>query len=230
MSDAWREIIYPLGYLSSLIFGMRFLLQWLVSEVHRKSIVTPLFWRLSLVGNLLLMMHGLLQMQYHVCAVQVCNAVISWRNLNLMEKSSSRWSLRAVILLLAGSILTLTLLFIAQGMLLGSGQIEWFRLPSPTGETPLLPVNFFWHLIGFVGLILFSSRFWVQWWCTERDGESRLGLPFWWLSIVGGVLTLVYFIRIDDPVNIIGPAFGLVPYIRNLMLIYKAQQPKISST
>jgi lipid-A-disaccharide synthase len=46
-----------------------------------------------------------------------------------------------------------------------------------------------------------------------------LGAQFWWLSLVGDLMTLAYFTQIYDPVNIVGPALGLIPYIRNLMLL-----------
>lgn len=230
MNESWRELLYPLGYLASIAFGARFLLQWVTSEVQQKSIVTQTFWKISLVGNLLLMIHSLLQLQFHVCVIQACNAVISWRNLNLMQSASEQVRLTTVIKIFGGVIAATVLAFWMQGYLFGSGTIEWFRLPSLAADDPdPIQVGIGWHVIGFAGLILFSSRFWVQWWEAERRHSSTLGPAFWWLSLSGGVLTLVYFIRIDDPVNILGPAVGLVPYIRNLMLISRASTKKLST-
>lgn len=229
MIEIWREFLYPLGYLSTLAFGARFLLQWITSEVQQKSVVTRAFWRLSLVGNVLLMLHAFFQLQFHVCIIQVWNGVISWRNLNLMEAKSKQIDFQMVIKLLAGLSGIVFLGFILQGYLLSNGVIEWFRLPVMSWDDPTpIHVGWFWHFIGFVGLILFSSRFWVQWWYAEQNHTSYLGPSFWWLSLSGGVLTLLYFIRIDDPVNIIGPAFGLLPYVRNLMLIYKNRDTRIA--
>jgi lipid-A-disaccharide synthase len=74
-----------------------------------------------------------------------------------------------------------------------------------------------------MGLALFSTRFWIQWWCAEQEKKSYLSGSFWWISLIGESLCLIYFLKIHDPVNSIGPAFGLIPYIRNLMLIYKKQ-------
>lgn len=222
MIEGWRELLYPLGFLSSLAFGLRGLLQWISSEVQQRSVVTRAFWRLSLAGNLLLMIHSFFQLQFHVCIVQACNSIISWRNLNLMEEKERQQPLRIVIQLLVAAVLFVTLGFIFQGLLLGNGTIEWFRLPTPSLEEPsTVKVSMLWHGIGCAALILFSSRFWIQWWHAEQNHTSSLSPLFWWVSLSGGVLTLIYFIRIDDPVNIIGPSFGLIPYIRNLMLIYK---------
>lgn len=223
MNDVWREIIYPLGYLSSLAFGGRFLLQWITSEVQQKSVVTRAFWRLSLIGNVMLMLHSFFQLQFHVCLIQACSAIISWRNLNLMEDRSEQVRFRSVLMLFFATIVSITAGFLLQGWLSASGSIEWFRLPTVAWDDPTPIVTPLWHAIGFIGLILFSSRFWVQWWLAERQRTSTLGPLFWWLSISGGILTLIYFIRIDDPVNIIGPAVGLIPYIRNLMLIYQVR-------
>nr|WP_080502577.1 lipid-A-disaccharide synthase N-terminal domain-containing protein [Parachlamydia acanthamoebae] len=59
----------------------------------------------------------------------------------------------------------------------------------------------------------------------KNNKKSYLGPLFWWLSAVGECLSLVYFLRIFDPVHFIGPAFGLIPAIRNLMLIAQAKKP-----
>ena len=83
MTD-WRALLYPLGFLASLLFTTRFMVQWIQSERSRRSHVTPLFWQLSLVANVLLVIHSIIQVQYHVALVQGFNGVISWRNLNLM--------------------------------------------------------------------------------------------------------------------------------------------------
>lgn len=219
--DGWRELLYPLGFLSSLAFGSRFVLQWLTSEIEKRSVVTKSFWQFSLIGNLCLLVHSLIQVQFHVCLVQVCNAIISWRNLNLMEPPSQQSSLRTVLYMLLGSVIAVCLFFMVQGYILGSSFTDWFRLPMWDEQTPR-PVSIGWHLVGSLGLVLFSSRFWVQWWYAEHAQESYLGKPFWWLSVAGGMLSLIYFVRIDDPVNIIGPALGMVPYIRNLMLLRKS--------
>jgi lipid-A-disaccharide synthase-like uncharacterized protein len=220
MIESWREFLYPLGFLSSLAFGARFILQWLTSEIERKSVVTKAFWQFSLIGNLLLLIHAFIQVQFHVCLVQACNAIISWRNLDLMHGPSQQSSLRSVLYMLLASVLSVCVIFAVQGYLLGSSFIEWFRLPMWDEQAPR-HVSMLWHLIGAIGLVLFSSRFWVQWWYAEQAKSSYLGKSFWWLSLSGGILSLIYFVRIDDPVNIVGPAFGLIPYIRNLMLMKK---------
>jgi lipid-A-disaccharide synthase len=217
MSESWREFLYPLGFLSSLIFASRFILQWIGSERMQKSIVTKNFWRLSLAGNLFLLLHSVAQVQFHVGLVQAANAVISWRNLDLMRERGPRFSLKTAVIFILAALLTFFFVFVRF-----SANSEWFRVPSsPWQISSPEPVSFFWHILGCVGLALFNSRFWFQWWNAEKRQTSYLGPEFWWMSIFGGLFSLAYFFRIGDIVNVIGPAIGLVPYIRNLMLIYQ---------
>ena len=76
-------------------------------------------------------------------------------------------------------------------------------------------------IIGFVGQGLFASRFIVQWIYSEKKGESLIPIQFWYLSIFGSIGLLIYAISREDPVIILGQSFGLLIYVRNLILIYK---------
>lgn len=217
MIESWREWLYPLGFLAQVAFVGRFMQQWIMSELQQKSVVTRSFWQLSLTGNALLLIHAILQIQFHVCLIQVTNGCIAWRNLNLMKERSKQVKLRTVVFFMIASVCAVFALFFLQSYLLADSY-SWFRLPIWWGHSAQ-NVGVFWHLIGSAGLLLFSSRFWIQWWYAEKEDRSSLGAPFWWLSLIGGVLSLLYFVRIEDPVNGIGPALGLIPYIRNLMIM-----------
>lgn len=216
--DEWRVLLYPLGFLSGLAFGARFIIQWFQSEKARKSVVSPSFWKLSLLGNVMLMLHSLIQMQAHVCLIQACNGVISWRNLNLMQTRKPPVSFVTVLGLFFGAIvLTCLALLNIEG--------SWFRIPVAPWQTgSISSVSYFWHLVGTLGYLLFSSRFWIQWWLAERSHASILPQSFWLFSLAGAVLSIAYFIRINDSVNLIGPLLGIVPYIRNLMLMHQSKE------
>ena len=82
----------------------------------------------------------------------------------------------------------------------------------------------FFLIIGFLGQFLFASRFIVQWIYSEKKNESVIPISFWYLSIFGGLGLLVYAIFRKDPVIITGQSFGLIIYIRNLVLIYKKKR------
>lgn len=76
-----------------------------------------------------------------------------------------------------------------------------------------------WLTFGFLAQFCFAMRFLVQWWQSERAGASIVPVSFWYLSLLGGTMMLVYAIYRMDPVFILGQAMGLIVYLRNLMLI-----------
>jgi lipid-A-disaccharide synthase-like uncharacterized protein len=218
--EEWRMTLYPLGFLSGLIFTTRFIAQWIESEKQKKSIVSPRFWHLSLLGNVLLMTHAFIQFQYHVCVIQAWNTIISWRNLNLRKMHPLPKKNVYFFLLLAIGLISVG--FMIQTLLLKEN--SWFRVPYAPWQTfTPAPVPFFWHVIGFSSYFLFSSRFWIQWWLSEKSQASILPPSFWWISLGGALLSSLYFIKIQDSVNLIGPVIGMIPYIRNLILIHKSK-------
>ncbi len=82
----------------------------------------------------------------------------------------------------------------------------------------------FWLIIGFLGQVLFTTRFVVQWLASERRQNSVVPVAFWWLSLLGGGALLSYAISRRDSVIIAGQAMGLVVYLRNLVLVRKAKR------
>jgi lipid-A-disaccharide synthase-like uncharacterized protein len=81
-----------------------------------------------------------------------------------------------------------------------------------------------WKIIGFGGLLVFQARWIVQWLYSEKVGESRVPVAFWWLSLAGALLELCYFLRQQDSVGIGGYCISALPYTRNLMLVYKKRR------
>lgn len=79
----------------------------------------------------------------------------------------------------------------------------------------------FWVAFGLTGQLIFGSRFIVQWVVSEKKKVSHIPLIFWYLSLMGGIVTLIYAIHRRDPVFILGQGAGLLVYVRNLMLIYR---------
>ena len=80
-----------------------------------------------------------------------------------------------------------------------------------------------WMVLGFVAQFMFTMRFVVQWIASERAKASVVPVAFWFFSLFGGFLLLVYAVQREDPVFIIGQALGLLIYVRNLMLISKSK-------
>jgi len=73
-----------------------------------------------------------------------------------------------------------------------------------------------WIALGFLAQALFTARFLVQWIASERAGRSVIPIAFWFFSIGGGALLLIYALYRRDPVFIAGQAFGVFVYARNL--------------
>jgi len=86
-----------------------------------------------------------------------------------------------------------------------------------------------WLIIGFSGQALFSLRFLVQWWHSERQQRSVIPIEFWYFSIAGALTLLAYAIYRMDPVFIVGQMTGFFIYMRNLHLIKKAGQTESTS-
>lgn len=85
----------------------------------------------------------------------------------------------------------------------------------------LAGLPWWWLAFGFLAQGLFMGRMLVQWWASERARASVVPAAFWWLSIVGGTMLLVYFWRRGDPVGVAGQLFGVVVYARNLWFIHR---------
>lgn len=80
-----------------------------------------------------------------------------------------------------------------------------------------------WLVVGFLGQLAFTARFLLQWIASERAGRSIVPRAFWWFSLLGSAILLVYAIHRGDPVFIAGQAGGLLIYLRNLHLLARAE-------
>jgi lipid-A-disaccharide synthase-like uncharacterized protein len=79
-------------------------------------------------------------------------------------------------------------------------------------------------LVGFIGQLMFSARFIIQWIASERARKSVFPVAFWFFSIGGGLLSFGYALSIRDPVFILGQGFGVFIYARNLYFVYRERR------
>ena len=80
----------------------------------------------------------------------------------------------------------------------------------------------FWKAIGWLGNAVFFSRFFVQWYATEKLKRVVVPTAFWWLSLAGSLLLLSYALFYQrDSVFIFAYAFTWIPYIRNLIIHHR---------
>lgn len=80
-----------------------------------------------------------------------------------------------------------------------------------------------WVVVGLAGQLIFAGRMLVQWISSEKSKRSVIPVSFWWMSVIGSTMLLVYFIWRRDVVGILGQATGWIIYIRNLVLIQRAK-------
>ena len=76
-----------------------------------------------------------------------------------------------------------------------------------------------WVAFGLVGNALFFSRFLVQWIASERARDSVVPVSFWWLSIAGSLVLLIYAIHLGNPVFVLAYLPNAFVYGRNLVLV-----------
>lgn len=81
--------------------------------------------------------------------------------------------------------------------------------------------EFWWVVIGFAGQGLFMMRFIVQWIASEKANKSVIPDLFWFFSIGGGAVLLIYALHKMDPVFIFGQGLGLFIYFRNLYFVLR---------
>lgn len=82
------------------------------------------------------------------------------------------------------------------------------------------PWGILWVGMGLLGQVLFTGRMVVQWLVSEKKNRSVVPPAFWWMSLIGATMLLVYFLWRKDAVGVLGQSAGWFIYLRNLWMIY----------
>lgn len=75
-----------IGFVGQAIFSLRFIVQWIVSEKEKKSIIPVFFWHLSIAGSLVLLIYSIHRKDPVFILGQLTGSVIYVRNLVLIWK------------------------------------------------------------------------------------------------------------------------------------------------
>jgi lipid-A-disaccharide synthase-like uncharacterized protein len=205
--QAWDAV----GWAGNAVFTWRVVLQWVSSERARRSLVSPAFWGWSLVGTILLLAYAVHRRDPVFVLGLLVNGVASARNLWMMRPRPGAEPVQgSVVWPVVVGVVAFTLITIQ----------EWASdrgLVRFDASTVLL-------LCGFAGQILWSGRFVVQWWQSERLGQSVLSPTFFRMSIAGSLLLFAYAVARGDWVNMAGYALNPIPYARNLVLIARTRR------
>ncbi len=194
------------GLLAQALFAARILVQWIMSEKARRSLSPATFWILSLCGSYLFCLYGWLRHDFAIVLGQFISYYIYMWNLRA-KGVSLRWPLPVRLALLLTPVAAICLV---------------------ARDAPRFAADFLRNadvppallLFGSAGQIIFTLRFIVQWLHSRRMGESRLPAAFWIISLAGSMTIVSYAILRRDIVLILGQSFGLVSYIRNIILVY----------
>lgn len=74
-----------IGFLGLAIFSSRFVIQWIVSERRKESVIPVSFWYLSIVGSLLLLAYAFIRQDPVFILSYLFNGLIYGRNLWLIH-------------------------------------------------------------------------------------------------------------------------------------------------
>ncbi|GAA4386313.1 lipid-A-disaccharide synthase N-terminal domain-containing protein [Hymenobacter koreensis] len=200
------------GLASQLLFSSRIVLQWVQSEQAKRVLVPTLFWQISLVSSLLMILYGMLRHDPIILGAQLISYIIYIRNLQLL-----------------GEWLKLSGWFRAAAYVFPLAVLGWFVVGNQHFSLAAMLRNRIPGgvlVLGALGQFIFLLRFVYQWAYSERKGESVLPLGFWVVSLVGSLLILVYALarRPVDVVLILGNVFGAVVYGRNIMLLRREER------
>jgi lipid-A-disaccharide synthase-like uncharacterized protein len=88
-----------------------------------------------------------------------------------------------------------------------------------------------WDAIGFLGAAVFGARFIIQWLKSEIEGRSVIPIAFWYCSLAGAMINLIYVIHLRSLPLVLGNALPLFIYARNLFLTYRerAQTARVAA-
>ncbi len=195
--------IYCIGFAAQLFFAARVMVQWYLSEKHRKVESPMLFWLFSIAGSLILLYYGWLRRDLAILVGEFISFYIYlW---NLRAKGLFERMPRFVPVLVAAVPLVAVALMLSRST---SFSTDFFRDAEVTG--PLL-------VFGIAGQIIFKFRFIFQWFYSVRHGESSLPLSFWIISVLGSLMIIVYGLIRHDWVLVAGQ-IGIVASVRNIMI------------
>jgi lipid-A-disaccharide synthase-like uncharacterized protein len=76
-----------------------------------------------------------------------------------------------------------------------------------------------WKLVGYIGVGLFAGRWFVQLLASRKHGRPVMPALFWYMSITGSILLLLYFVfGKNDSVGILSNLFPFAVALYNLSL------------
>jgi len=203
--SSWQ--IYSIGFAAQILFSGRLFIQWFLSEKNKRVLTPSVFWKLSLIASFLLFIYGYLRDDFSIMLGQAITYFIYIRNLQLQGE----WNKLP-------KFLRVFLYFFPVLIIIYSYNNNTYDIQKLLFNEAIP----FWLLIlGSTAQIIFNLRFLYQWIYSERMKESVLPLGFWFLSLIGSTMILIYAIIRKDPVLFVGHIMGILIYTRNIIISRK---------
>lgn len=206
------------GIVGGIIFYSRFYVQWIYSEIKKRSVVPIAFWYMSSVGSLMLLTYAFASQSPLGALGQSFNIVVYSRNLVHIWREQGRLTpaLNRSVHVVAGVIATIAMGLVAT---------TWWREYQLTNERPVDEVAevWLWLVVGVIGQGLFAGRFIVQWIATEMKRKSVIPSAFWYLSIVAAILQASAFFQRQEWVFAVGSVATILIYARNVWFVRRGK-------
>lgn len=90
ITNWWSLAWIVIGFGAQAVFAARFLVQWIVSEKAKQSVVPNIFWWISLVGGIMLYCYFVWRQDLPAVLGQSTGVVIYARNIRLIQKQRKR--------------------------------------------------------------------------------------------------------------------------------------------
>lgn len=211
------------GIGGGLLFYGRFYVQWLVSEVKKKSVIPVAFWYMSTCGSLMLLTFAVWSQSPLGALGQNLNIIVYSRNLVHIWRERGRltpalnWAVHATV----GIIAAVALTFVA---------LTWLREYEINRAAPAEAAKtaWTWLAVGVLGQALFALRFLIQWIATEIRRKSVVPTVFWYLSIVAASLQCAAFTQRKEWVFAAGMVATILIYGRNLWFLHRGPERSAS--
>ena len=210
-----------LGIAGAIIFYGRFYVQWVVSELHKRSVMPIAFWYMSAAGSLMLLVFAVVTRSPLGALGQNMNIVIYSRNLvHIWRNEGKLPKHRDIALHILVVIIALTAVaFVAW---------TWYREYQNTQHAPADTARtvWIWLAVGVMGQALFALRFLGQWIVTEMRRESVVPAFFWHLSLIAAALQCAAFLQravsgqTQEWVFAAGMAATMLIYARNIYFVH----------
>lgn len=198
--------VYILGLLGMAIYGSRIVVQWYISEKHKRVESPGIYWVMSSIGAIMLYVYGYLRKDFSIIFGESLSYYIYMWNISVlgMYKKVPKF-----VIVLQALIPVAIIVLIARDW---SAFVADFFPDSEEMSDKLL-------LFGMLGQFTFEIRSVYQLVYSMRRKTSVLPLGHWLLAVAGGIMIIIYgFIR-HDWVLVIGQ-FSIFFSIRNIMLYF----------